>query len=248
MQINATIKNLGQLHCPDAEYGDIKLNVFPIEHKKNWLPPSFQPWEHTLDQMLEHVPYQEGATQHYVTIDSKFFTLPDTLRREGIHLDGNFCADPNFNSLQGRPMASWGGDGGPGGTWAGLKYNPTTGKGESDWVMPYDIEIPIADYISDSKGGILCTSSIMGCVAWKGQFEGNIKDGGNFEELEHQLQEKNKVEFNEHQLYFMSSNTPHESIMIDKGVRRTFIRLTLDCEYDNSQILNTQTCLENMLT
>lgn len=38
-----------------------------------------------------------AKTNHYVTIDSKYFTEDEFQRREGVHVDGNFCADAYFS-------------------------------------------------------------------------------------------------------------------------------------------------------
>lgn len=91
----------------------MKLNLFPFENegKHVQLPIGFQIWEDTLNEILKMIPLCDGANQHYVTIDSKFFSTADFLRREGVHADGNFCVDPNFKA------ATWAGSETP--TWGG---------------------------------------------------------------------------------------------------------------------------------
>ena len=76
----------------------------------------------------------------------------------------------------------------------------------------------------------------MGCQAWNGVFEGEILGEGSFELMKDQLTDDKKVIFEKNALYFMSSNTPHETLLIDKGKRRTFLRVTLNHEYLNEQI------------
>ena len=56
--------------------------------------------------------------------------------------------------------------------------------------------------------------------------------------MEDQLTDDRKVIFEKNQLYFMSSNTPHETLLITKGKRRTFLRITLNHNYKNESILN----------
>lgn len=226
MIINSTICSLGKLPVPNPEFGDMKLNIFPIKHLLAKLPEQFKLWQSALDSILKYVPYVEYADTHYVTIDSKFFATDDFLRREGVHADGNFCVDPNFKN------ATWGGTTA---TWGGASYNGY--KVIKDWELPYDIEIPLGEYITSEKGGIFCASSEVGCKAWSGEFYGEIGSGGDFSSMSEQLTYDKEITFNKNQLYFMTSNTPHETLMNKKGQRRTFIRLTLNHEYPTNLIL-----------
>ncbi len=225
-----TIRKVGHMSIPNPEYGDFKLSVFPFENNGDWikLPVGFEIWEQSFNNLLKNIPKCEGANTHYVTIDSRFFTKPDYLRREGIHADGNFCVDPNFKH------ATWGGTTVE--TWGGAKFDPKTYKAVKDWVLPYDIEIPIGDYITHQKGGLFCISTEVGCQAWDGEFYGEVGAEGNFEGMVDQLTDDKKVLFEKDTLYFMTSNTPHETLVIDKGKRRTFIRITLNHEYPNQML------------
>jgi hypothetical protein len=222
------ISNLGILNVPDPEYGDFKLNLFPFinNQQRVKLPVGYELWEDTIESIVKMIPLQNGANQHYITIDSKFFSKSETLRREGVHADGNFCVDPNFKS------ATWGGTTT---TWGGSKYHPKLIV-VKDWVMPYDIEFPVGEYISADKGGLICVSSYVGCQAWQGEFYGEIESEGSFHNMIDQLTDDKKVVFEADQLFAMSSNTPHESLIIEQGIRRTFIRITLNHEYLNQVI------------
>lgn len=280
-----TIKSLGEVNLPDPEFGDFKLSVMPFENDGEWvsLPEGFKIWEDSFNQVIKNIPLQEGANTHYVTIDTKFFTTDEFLRREGVHIDGNFCVDPNFRKMNettvedvldddylsdveaefkaswggAEPKPSWGGaryeDEDFKASWGGAEPRPSWGGARAreyqyeakadnshvkmDWVLPYkDVVIPIADYVSESKGGILTVSTEVGCQAWGGEFYGEILGEGSFENMKEQLTDDRKVVFEKNQLYFMSSNTPHETLMISKGKRRTFMRITLNHEYRNSAI------------
>jgi hypothetical protein len=280
-----TIKGLGEVNLPDPEFGDFKLSVMPFENNGEWvsLPEGFKIWEESFNQVIKNIPLQEGANTHYVTIDTKFFTTDEFLRREGVHIDGNFCVDPNFRKLNettvedvldddylsdvedefkaswggAEPKPSWGGaryeDEDFKASWGGAEPQPSWGGARAreyqyeakadnshvkmDWVLPYkDVVIPIADYVSECKGGILTVSTEVGCQAWSGEFYGEILGEGSFENMKEQLTDDRKVVFEKNQLYFMSSNTPHETLMISKGKRRTFMRITLNHEYRNSAI------------
>lgn len=307
-----SVKNLGEVILPDPNTGDFKLSVMPFENNGSWvsLPEGFKQWEESFNEVLKHIPLQEGANTHYVTIDTKFFTTDEFLRREGVHIDGNFCVDPYFSSSI-VEKASWGGASYGGSSWGGASYQapvvaksswggagprPSWGgakyqepvrsswggatprsswggasyesvsypkyslvKGENnihtlvresqfeaqpdnshvkmDWVLPYDVVIPISEYVSSSKGGILTVSTEVGCQAWTGDFHGEVMSEGSFEKMEDQLTDDRKIVFEKNQLYFMSSNTPHETLLISKGKRRTFLRITLNHNYQNEAIL-----------
>ena len=314
-----SIKNLGQIILPDPTTGDFKLSVMPFENTGKWvsLPEGFKQWEESFNQVIKMIPLQEGANNHYVTIDTKFFTTDEFLRREGVHIDGNFCVDPYFSSSitekaswggasptrpswggaryqepksksswggasptrpswggaryqEPKSKSSWGGASPTRPSWGGARYqepvyestyNPkyTLVKGDNniyslvresqfeaqpdnshvkmDWVLPYDITIPISEYVSGAKGGILTVSTEIGCQAWSGDFYGEVMSEGSFEKMESQLTDDKKIIFEKNQLYFMSSNTPHETLLISKGKRRTFLRITLNHNYDN-QVFN----------
>ena len=305
------VKNLGEVIIPDPTTGDFKLSVMPFENNGEWvsLPEGFKQWEESFNEVLKYIPLQEGANTHYVTIDTKFFTTDEFLRREGVHMDGNFCVDPYFSSSI-TEKASWGGASYGGSSWGGARYqepvsksswggaspksswggaSPATSKSswggasprsswggasyesvsnspqyslvkgdndiyslvresqfeaqpdnshvKMDWVLPYDVIIPISEYVSSSKGGILTVSTEVGCQAWTGDFHGEIMSEGSFEKMEDQLTDDRKIVFEKNQLYFMSSNTPHETLLISKGKRRTFLRITLNHNYQNEAIL-----------
>lgn len=223
-----TIKQVGKMNLPDPQFGDLKLSVMPFENngKRIKLPVGFELWENSLNEVVKQIPQCEGANTHYVTIDSRFFSKSDFLRREGIHADGNFCVDPNFK------MAPWGGTTTTE-TWGGAKYHPVL-KVVKDWELPYDIEIPIGDYITEKKGGIFAVSTEIGCQGWQGEFYGEVGAEGDFTSMQNQLTNDKKVVFEKDTLYFMTSNTPHETLIIEKGKRRTFMRITLNHEYPNN--------------
>ena len=96
---NTKIVEVGNLQIPDPEFGDLKLSVMPIENNGKYvkLPDGFKMWEKSLNEILSIIPEVEGANTHYITIDSKFFSKSEFLRREGIHADGNYCVDPKFS-------------------------------------------------------------------------------------------------------------------------------------------------------
>lgn len=224
-------RQLSNIKLPNPEFGDIKLNVFPFKHDgKSWisLPAQFKQYEKALNDIMVDVPTQDENMEHYVTIDSKFFTTKDFLRREGIHIDGNFCADPDFKG------STWGGTTT---TWGGTHCTPEM-EITTNWVSEHNIDIPIGTYVSDNLGGLIVVSNEVGCKAWEGEFNGRVGNEGDFSEMEDQLTEDNEIVFGKDEVWMMSSNTPHETLLIDQGKRRTFMRITLAHNYDNRELFN----------
>jgi hypothetical protein len=98
------------------------------------------------------------------------------------------------------------------------------------WKLPYDIIIPIGQYVSGNKGGFVAACSWVGCTAWPGTYEGEVLSGGALS----QDPVGTPVLLPAHRSIFLTSNTPHETMEVPGGVRRTLIRITLDCNYENS--------------
>lgn len=228
--LNTKQQYLGDIKLPNPEFGDLKLNVFPFKHDGRTikLPKQFKEYENSLNDIMENIPVQENASEHYVTIDSKFFTTKDFLRREGIHIDGNFCADPDFKG------STWGGTTTTT-TWGGTHITPTF-EIKTNWVSEHDIKIPIGTYVSDNLGGIIVVSNEVGCRGWNGKFNGRVGNEGDFSSMNSQLSSDNEFICGKDEVWLMSSNTPHETLLIEQGKRRTFMRITLAHNYDNSQL------------
>jgi hypothetical protein len=227
-----TIKELGEINVPNPIFGDVTLNVFPLSIGE--LPSQFEKWQPIVDRIMSHVPHDPNSSnEHCVTITSKFFTEDSCLRREGVHIDGNFCVDPNF------VKSSWGGVT-PRPAWADMSakigvYEPLPNNEhvDMDWVLPYDITIPVGEYVSSDKGGLLTISNLEGCDVWdKPLTKDEVGDGGDCSHLE--LSEDDAFELEAGKLYFIQSNLPHSSRIIKKGNRRTMIRVTLAHDYNNS--------------
>lgn len=226
--------DLGPITIPEPDYGDLRLAVFPIIHGQPIsLPSAFKPWENAVSQMMDTLPVQAGATQAYVTIDSKWFTTPDRLRREGVHMDGNFCADPQFLRND-RTMAGWGGG------WSGLRAlkhyeEPDNSHVEIGFAIPYDLGvIPIGRYVSGHLGATVVATTIAGCDVWPGVYQGEVREGGDWSEMLDQLGAPQLIPAG--RIVAMSSNTPHQSQITPAGVRRTLLRITMPHNWDNRSL------------
>lgn len=222
--LSPTVLELCELEILDPVYSDVSLNVHPLEIP---IPQQCELWQGQIQTILSHIPNWH-LYNNYLSISSKFFTEDSALRREGVHIDGNFCADPNFScSTWGGTTTTWGG------THCDQYLNITT-----KWESPYNIKPPLGEYVSSEYGGILIASSLEGCDIFPDRIVCNI---GNEGSLEH-LSWNNPVRLKANTLYFMSSDTPHSSLIIPKGSRRTMIRITLDHLYPNKLIVGDKEC------
>lgn len=222
--IRPKIRKVINTEVADPDYGDFNLQLHPISKP---LPSGFERWDRLVYLMINLAPYSKGSSnEHYITITSRYFTEDDTLRREGIHIDGNFCADPEFSG------ATWGGTTT---TWGGTKLTPDL-QVHTRWKSPYGITPPIGKYVSSELGGIIAASSLEGCEAWVGGFDAHVGDEGDMKHMYGML--NGRVVLNRNAVYFMSSDTPHRSIPIGKGCRRTLVRMTLAHDYPNDKVLN----------
>ena len=108
-----------------------------------------------------------------------------------------------------------------------------------NWKIPYNITVPIAKYVSSEKGGLISLSSLTGCDVWPNDYDLEIGSEGDLEHASSYFNNKRKVNLNENTVYVMSSNTPHASLPIEAGKRRTLMRITLNENYPNKLIFNT---------
>lgn len=216
MIINPRLEILSSLEIEKKIVGNITLNLFPFDNENfDSLPYPFNSWNEEFNVIRSFIPFQKGSNDHFVTIDSQWLDTDKALRREGWHIDGNFVADPELK------IKSW------------SRISIENGEIKKDWESEHGINIPLGKYISSTKGGILCISSVAGCEVSLSSDEIEIFDGG---EIKEEL--KNKLILNKNIIYFMSSDTPHKSLEIKKGTRRTLIRITLNHNYENKLIFN----------
>lgn len=242
------IKDLGVLEIDTPNFGNHILNLYP----KKDLPSEFKRFQPIIDKIFEKIPHVYGTSnQHYITIDSKYFPIDSSLRSEGLHIDGNFCLDPSFGKKAWGGSSTWGG----GRTMESLhadgitediqresviRTNPIDGKKYFTYT-PFQTEfgndIPFGKYVSSELGGIFCISDLEGCEAYSGKGDFVVGDNGDVEPFCNEIWETmDKQTFGANKLYFMSSNTPHESSIIKKGNRRTLIRVTLAHDYPNKKL------------
>ena len=68
-KMNCKIKNLGDFNIPDTCYGDMELNMYPI-NKHGLLPIQFKAWENSLSQILKKIPTVKNEHRHEVMFEA----------------------------------------------------------------------------------------------------------------------------------------------------------------------------------
>lgn len=135
----------------------------------------------------------------YITIDEKLLSQ-ETHRRPGIHVD--------YNWFEGK--------GHGGGRHEKNRWD--TGGG-STWKFANDEE----------QGGMLLVSNYAACRVYKGEFEGEIGEGGDCSnihvaELQSELMEINTP-------YYINALGIHESLIVKETVKRSLVRINFHPEY-----------------
>lgn len=145
----------------------------------------------------------------HMTVDEKIIEAGMSQRRPKPHVDG--CFMPVSSS----GLPNWSHEGG--GVWS------HEGAGGGGW----------AHYCNDIRVGpvrrmpVIVASSVAGCRAWRGVFEGEPKSDGDLSHLE--LGEGEVLPANHG--YLLSPDCVHESMIFDKPTQRSFLRIALPVTY-----------------
>lgn len=79
---------------------------------------------------------------------------------------------------------------------------------------------------------IIVASSVKGCRAWKGTFDGQPTEDGDVAHMSDQLGEGEILPNNYG--YLLSPDCIHESMKFDRPTKRTFLRIALPVEYGHA--------------
>lgn len=145
-----------------------------------------------------------GTERFFVTIDEQHLQPGQTQRRGGAHIDGNWI----------EPI--------------GARFN-------KDWVNHPELQADTLprweqpELITDGNniGGMLIAASEAASVAWKGIVDGTPNADGNCEHLRDQLTQLQVVPMLHNRVYLANSTCIHESLPVQRPVKRQLIRITL---------------------
>lgn len=165
-------------------------------HQLTGLPWRLRHYQPTVDQMLVGV---VSVSEIYLMVDESFVEAGKTQRRPGPHIDGNWIA----------PLGKHGGTGGHG------KHRP------GFWDLPGGWGKPGAF----APEGIILASSVAGCDALLGEYEGEIGEGGDCSRLDLSALERVRLEAG--RAYAGNVTMVHESVPIPFNCKRTLVRLNV---------------------
>ncbi len=222
-KMKSIYQNLGgTIEMP--EFRERKLYMHKMSMSEISLPNTFKDYEKTIESVLTKVKDRDNVC--YITIDEKRIKS-ETHRRSGIHCDFNWYENlKSHGEESGGHSGSGvsGGSGGNGGHGGSVGHKIAmsgrwdTGNGGGDWKRK-DIE----------GGGMLLVSNYEGCKVWKGEFYGDIAEGGDcssidVSKLQNEIMPSGVV-------YYLNALGIHESIIIDKEVNRSLIRINFHPDY-----------------
>lgn len=196
-------KNLGgTIVMP--EFKERKLYMHKTKMNEIILPDSFKDYESAIESVLSKVSDRNNVC--YITIDEKQIK-GQTHRRGGVHVDFNWDENLNGHGNGGhstRPKKAMSGG------W--------DNRGNGGWTKK-EIE----------GGGMLLVSNYEGCKVWKGKFDGEIGEGGCCKNIDLSTLQSEIMPSGE--VYYLNALGIHESIIIDKEVNRSLIRINFHPEY-----------------
>jgi len=153
-------------------------------------------------EMFKSVKDRIEEGEAYLTVHTKDIKPMETHRRGGPHIDGNYIKE----------ICNWGSGGGNG--WKvgenGRKLSTEHHK------LSYETQ----------TGGMLIASSHPACLGWNGIFDEKAKEGGDCSHIQN-LNLKGQFLMKPNKVYYGTSQFIHESIPVEKEVKRTLIRITL---------------------
>jgi hypothetical protein len=204
-------KNLGGTVIM-PEFNEKQLYMHKTDMKHPFLPYEFREFTRAILKMLDKVKDRDNVC--YITIHSK--TIKDgTHRRGGIHVDYNWYEEIKAHGGGGhKSISNWG--------------YPTP-----SWNPPPSHKPPVPGpgwgYKPEHYGGMLLTSDYPACKVWKGEFEGEIGEGGdckniNLSSLESEIMPPGEV-------FYLNPLGIHESLKISGNINRTVIRINFHPEY-----------------
>ena len=199
--------------------------------KKGGLPKDLSRWQGVVDDMLNGIETDERL---YIMIDQKEVTAGDLHRRGGVHIDGYWCAG----------LSAHGGGSRPGGAHRGIgrdigRHSPLPpshhfrAPRHSPDPEPESGHRPSGRHLSQGYGwsspdfsvpeGIILAADVSGAVAWRGQYSGEIGDGGDCSTID--VSGLECVAMEAGRVYAGNVSFLHERLPIPISCRRSLVRI-----------------------
>jgi hypothetical protein len=142
----------------------------------------------------------------HMTVDEKLVRAGMSQRRPRPHVDGRFV----------RAMRIWSHDPGKG-SWTHGPDEPAPDQREEAPPRPLRMAVIVA-------------SSVVGCRAWRGRFDGQPAHDGDLSHISDRLGDGEVLPPGV--AYLLSPDCVHESMLMDRDVERTFLRIALPLDFD----------------
>lgn len=206
------IKTGAKAEFPPFRGGNL-LYMFKTSIEKPELPSCFSDYLRSICQTLEHV--KSTVDTCYITIHEKTVCM-DTHRRGGIHVDYNWYEGGWDVDTTGRwkPKVGMHGGAPPGHRYVGSHADLPKHIGDGAKV--------------ETHGGMLLVSNYPGCKVYRGDFEGEILDGGDCKLIDLKGLESEVMESGE--VYYLNALGIHEPLIIKEKVDRSLIRINFHPE------------------
>jgi hypothetical protein len=106
-----------------------------------------------------------------------------------------------------------------------------SGGGGNGWLTSNHFNPKSADLhrklYNDPKGGMIIASNYSACRGWLGDFNGEIRQGGDISHLTTGLVNNSSFILKPNQIYYGNSQFVHESLPVTQNVNRQLVRITL---------------------
>ncbi len=159
-------------------------------------------WQSTVECMLDGI---DSDVEKYLMVDCSFVPRGHTQRRPGVHIDGYW-------------EASIGAHRGPVHTPGPSRHTPgrhRSGGGHITW----------AEGNWDVPETILLASSVQGAVGYRGDYQGEIGEGGDCSSID--LTDLEVIPFPSHLCCALSVNGLHESVPLESASFRQLVRINV---------------------
>lgn len=193
--MQSIVKEMGSVTFPMHTMERVYMKEF---RKETGLPSELKRWQQTIDQMLLEVD-TDGPI--YLMIDQGLVKANTTHRRKGVHIDGYWIPE-----VQAHGGAPGGHIFAKNGRWDDKPYWNTLSEGWPDEAL-------------------ILASSVSASNAYIGEWDGEIKDGGDCSHLD--LSNLQRVALEANKVYAGNVTMLHESIPVMEDVLRSLVRLSV---------------------
>lgn len=213
----------GAIQMP--EFVGRKLYMHKTRMDEIILPGDFADYQNPIMSMMRLVKDHNNVC--YITIDEKVIN-GDTHRRPGIHVDFNWFENISAHS---------GGNGGSHNSGRNTHLDrPAKGYhkggkhdgGHKGNVRPTHLDSQMSEF--NKNGGMLLVSNYEGCRVWRGEFAGEIGEGGCCKDID--VSKLTSEVMPAGHVYYLNALGIHESLVIpEQGVKRSLIRINFHPNY-----------------